>query len=51
MNKNCLSYWFPLIEPVVPTPRTEIIRSGDLTKILEDLIPSDQTVGDNGDDG
>lgn len=39
MDKNCLSYWFPLIETVVPTPRTEIIRSEDLTEILDGEIP------------
>lgn len=39
MDKNCLSYWFPLIESVVPVPRTEIIRSGDITAIIDGEIP------------
>jgi hypothetical protein len=39
MNKNCLSYWFPLIESIVPVPRTEIVRSGDMTPILDGEIP------------
>lgn len=39
MDKNCLSYWWPLIAPHVPTPRTEIIRSGNLFALFDDKIP------------
>lgn len=38
-NKNCLSYWFPLIEKHVPVPKTEIIHSGDMTSILDGETP------------
>lgn len=39
MNKNCLSYWYPLIAPHVPTPRTEIVRSGNLSALFDNEIP------------
>ena len=39
MNPNCLSYWFPLIESLVPVPRTEIVRSGDLSALFDNEIP------------
>lgn len=39
MDKNCLSYWWPLIAPHVPTPRTEIVRSGNLFALLDNEIP------------
>ena len=39
MNVNCLSYWWPLIAPLVPTPRTEIVQSEDLSPILDGEIP------------
>lgn len=39
MNVNCLSYWWPLIAPHVPTPRTEIVRSGNLFALLDGETP------------
>lgn len=39
MDRNCLSYWFPLIEKCVPVPRTEIIHCGDLSAIWDGGIP------------
>ena len=39
MNPNCLSYWFPLIESLVPVPRTEIIRGDNLWPLLDGEIP------------
>lgn len=42
-RQSCLSHWYPLIQPVVPTPRTEIIRLGDnwrdLCALLDGEIP------------
>lgn len=38
-DKNCLSYWYPLIAPHVPTPRTEIVRSGNLLGLFDNEIP------------
>jgi hypothetical protein len=39
MNLNCLSYWYPLIKGLVPTPRTEIVRSGDLSALFDNKLP------------
>jgi len=40
-KRNCLGFWFPLIEAVgLPVPKTEIVRSvADLTSLLDGEIP------------
>ena len=39
-DKNCLSYWFPLIKDVVPVPKTAIIKTElDLSPLLDNFRP------------
>jgi hypothetical protein len=41
-DRTCLGFWFPKIVGIVPTPRTEIIRTNvELWRLLEGEIPDD----------
>jgi hypothetical protein len=39
-DRTCLSWWYPKIEGLVPTPRTEIVRAGiSLTDLIDGKEP------------